>query len=155
MRTGASCTARWRCGPASTYHHGRAGSSTGWPRTRPARSRIWPDRLKIDAGVIQPGVDGLVTAGMVDQRLQGAKHEFHLTSSGNDALVRLTEARRAGLTDLLEGWNPQEHPEVIEMVKELAHALLADDERMVADAMPHDVATAAAGGAGGGGGGGA
>ncbi len=109
-------------------------------------------RLKIDTGVIQPGVDGLVTAGMVDQRPQGAKHEFHLTASGNDALVRLTEARRAGLTDLLEGWNPQEHPEVIEMVKELAHALLADDERMVADAMPHSVAAAAAGGGGGGGG---
>jgi hypothetical protein len=33
------------------------------------------------------------------------------------------------------------------MVKELAHALLADDERMVADAMPHTpaAATAAAG----------
>ena len=31
------------------------------------------------------------------------------------------------------------------MVKELAHSLLADDERMVADAMPHTPAVAAAG----------
>jgi EmrB/QacA subfamily drug resistance transporter len=114
-------------------------------------------RLKLDPSVVQPGVDGLVSAGMVDQHLQGADHEFHLTASGMDALGRLTEARRASLTDLLEGWNPEEHPEVIEMVKELAHALLADDERLVADAMPHGVATAAAasgaGGAAAGGGG--
>ncbi len=109
-------------------------------------------RLKIDPGVIQPGVDGLVSAGMVDQHLQGADHEFHLTASGMDALGRLTEARRASLTDLLEGWNPEEHPEVIQMVKELAHALLADDERLVADALPHGldgVAAAAASGTGG------
>jgi EmrB/QacA subfamily drug resistance transporter len=106
-------------------------------------------RLKIDPVVIQPGVDGLVTAGMVDQHLQGAAHEFHLTASGTDALGRLTEARRASLTDLLEGWNPEEHPEVIQLVKELAHALLADDERLVADAMPHGVAAAAAGSTGG------
>jgi hypothetical protein len=59
-------------------------------------------------------------------------------------MQRLTEARRRGLTELLEGWNPEEHPEVIEMVKDLAHSLLANDERLVADAMPHVVATAAA-----------
>ena len=41
-----------------------------------------------------------------------------------------------GLTELLEGWNPQEHPEFVEMVKQLADALLADDERLVADALP-------------------
>jgi len=35
------------------------------------------------------------------------------------------------------------------MVKHLAHSLLADDERMVADAMPHAGATAGAVGASG------
>ena len=58
---------------------------------------------------------------------------------------RLTEARRPGLAELLEGWNPEEHPEVIEMVKDLAHSLLANDERLVADAMPHAAAAASAG----------
>ena len=56
---------------------------------------------------------------------------------------RLTEARRTGLTELLEGWNPEEHPEVIEMVKDLARELLANDERLVADAMPHAAAASA------------
>ena len=75
---------------------------------------------------------------------------------GTAALEKLTEARRAGLTELLEGWNPEEHPEIIEMVKDLAHSLLADDKRLVADAMPRVVAGAgaSAGASGGGGGGG-
>ncbi len=95
-------------------------------------------KLKVDPALIEPGLDGLVAAGMVEARRTGGAGDvdLHLTASGADAMERLTEARRRGLTDLLEGWNPEEHPEIIEMVKDLAHALLADDERLVADAMP-------------------
>ena len=67
---------------------------------------------------------------------------------GHDALEKLTEARRAGLTELLDGWNPEEHPEIIAMVKDLAHALLADDERLVADAMPLPADVSGGGGRG-------
>ncbi len=102
------------------------------------------DRLRVDPEVIQPGVDGLVSAGMIEERRQGAQCDLHLTAAGTTALDKLTEARRTGLTELLEGWNPEEHPEIIEMVKHLAHALLADDERMVADAMPRAPTTAGA-----------
>jgi len=107
------------------------------------------DRLKIDPELIQPGVDGLLSAGMVEERHRGAECDLYLTARGTVALEKLTEARRSGLTELLEGWNPEQHPEVIEMVKHLAHSLLADDERMVADAMPHAGATAGAVGASG------
>ena len=103
------------------------------------------DRLRVDPEVIQPGVDGLVSAGMIEERRHGAQCDLHLTAAGTTALDKLTEARRTGLTELLEGWNPEEHPEIIEMVKHLAHALLADDERMVADAMPRATAGAGAG----------
>ena len=102
------------------------------------------DRLRVDPEVIQPGVDGLVSAGMIEERRQGAQCDLHLTAAGTTALDKLTEARRTGLTELLEGWNPEEHPEIIEMVKHLAHALLADDERMVADTMPRAPTTAGA-----------
>jgi EmrB/QacA subfamily drug resistance transporter len=115
------------------------------------------DRLDVDPSVIQPGLDGLVSAGMVEEQRRGAECDLHLTTSGAAALDRLTAARRDGLTELLEGWNPEEHPEVVEMVKDLAHALLADDERLVADAMPRTpagVGGGLGGGAGGGGGGG-
>ena len=89
-------------------------------------------------------MDGLLAAGMIEERRRGAECDLYLTVAGSAALEKLTEARRSGLTELLEGWNPEEHPEIIEMVKHLAHALLADDERMVADAMPHATATAGA-----------
>jgi EmrB/QacA subfamily drug resistance transporter len=93
-------------------------------------------RLKVDPQIIQPGIDGLVSAGMVAEVERGPECDLALTPAGQDALSRLTEARRSGLTELLEGWNPEEHPEVIEMVKHLAASLLADDERLVADALP-------------------
>jgi DNA-binding MarR family transcriptional regulator len=93
-------------------------------------------RLKVDADIIQPGVDGLVAAGMVEEVTRGASCELTLTPVGETAIERLTQARRSGLTELLEGWNPEEHPEVIDMVKNLAGALLADDKRLVEDALP-------------------
>ena len=100
----------------------------------------------MNADLIQPGVDGLLAAGMIEERRRGADCDLSLTTAGTTALDKLTEARRAGLTELLEGWNPEEHPEIIEMVKDLAHSLLADDERLVADAMPHVGAGVADGG---------
>ena len=103
------------------------------------------ENLHVEASVIQPGVDGLVSAGMIREHQRGPDCDLHLTDAGAQALDKLTEARRRGLTELLEGWNPEEHPEVIELVKQLAHSLLADDERLVADAMPREPAAAGAG----------
>jgi EmrB/QacA subfamily drug resistance transporter len=93
-------------------------------------------RLKVDSGIIRSAVDGLIAGGMVAEVQRGEDHDLALTPVGLNAIDRLTEARRNGLTELLEGWNPREHPEVMEMVKKLASALLADDERMVDDALP-------------------
>ena len=104
-------------------------------------------RLKVDPQIIEPGVAGLVAAGMVEEVTRGQECDLALTPAGLSAIDRLTEARRNGLTELLEGWNPEEHPEVIDMVKNLASSLLADDERLVHDAMPRPaVAGAGAGG---------
>src|SRR4029077_1821081 len=100
-------------------------------------------QLKVDPALIEPGVEGLVSAGMIEEHPRGAEYDLHLTRTGTTALEKLTDARRSGLTELLEGWNPEEHPEVIEMVKQLAHSLLADDERLVADAMPQTAGAAA------------
>ena len=40
------------------------------------------------------------------------------------------------MTELLEGWDPEAHPEVVEMIRHLAKALLADDDKLLADARP-------------------
>jgi EmrB/QacA subfamily drug resistance transporter len=103
------------------------------------------ERLKVDPAVIQPGLDGLMAAGMVQEVRQGDQCDLMLTQSGTLAIEQLAEARRSGLTELLEGWNPQEHPEVIDMVKDLAGALLADDKRLVADAIPRTPVSAGGG----------
>jgi DNA-binding MarR family transcriptional regulator len=57
-----------------------------------------------------------------------------LTSSGHDAVERLTAARRSSMTELLEGWDPEAHPEVLDLVRHLARALMADDDKLLADA---------------------
>jgi DNA-binding MarR family transcriptional regulator len=59
-----------------------------------------------------------------------------LTSEGRDAIERLRLARQAGLTELLEGWDPEQHPELTELVKRLATELLADDQKLLAAAAP-------------------
>jgi EmrB/QacA subfamily drug resistance transporter len=106
-------------------------------------------RLKVDAEIIKSAVAGLMAAHMVSEIQRGTERDLALTPTGLAAIDRLTEARRSGLTDLLEGWNPLEHPELMAMVHGLASALMADDERLVGDAVPHEAvgATAAVGSA--------
>jgi MFS family permease len=104
-------------------------------------------RLNVDSQIIVPGIAGLIGAGMITEVTRGDECDLVVTPAGKTAITQLTEARRNGLTELLEGWNPQEHPELIDMVKHLATSLLADDERLVADALPGtSLATAGSGG---------
>jgi EmrB/QacA subfamily drug resistance transporter len=98
-------------------------------------------RLHVDSEIIEPGIAGLIGAGMVTEVTRGDECDLVLTPAGEVAMTQLTEARRSGLTELLEGWNPQEHPELIDMVKDLATSLLADDRRLVADALPQSSLT--------------
>jgi len=57
-----------------------------------------------------------------------------VTDAGDDVIGRLTAARRDSLSELLEGWDTDEHPEVVAMIRELARVLMADDDRLLADA---------------------
>jgi EmrB/QacA subfamily drug resistance transporter len=92
--------------------------------------------LKVAAEHIEPGLASLEAAGMV------VRHDSVVTVSaaGHDAMVRLTEARRQGLAELLAGYDVDDHPELLELIHQLAAVLLADDRRLVDDARP--VATA-------------
>jgi EmrB/QacA subfamily drug resistance transporter len=93
-------------------------------------------RLKVDPTVLHEGVDALVAAGLVVRVTEGGSRTVALTPEGQEAIEKLTIARRQSLTEVLEGWDPEEHPEVVEMIRHLAHALLADDNRLLADAHP-------------------
>ena len=91
-------------------------------------------RLKVEPDRIEAGLSALVDAGLVSRNEESDGCNLHLTPAGDDAVERLTAARRAGLTELLEGWDPQAYPEVVGMVRRLARELLADDEKILADA---------------------
>ena len=91
--------------------------------------------LKIDPEKITDGLDALVVAGYVSAP-RGSTDPLQLTAPGREALERLAEARRAGLGELLEGWDLGEHPELEQMVRDLAQQLLADDDKLLEDARP-------------------
>jgi EmrB/QacA subfamily drug resistance transporter len=93
-------------------------------------------RLNVDPERLRSGVDALVSAGMVGQVDTPAGSRLVLTPVGHDAIEALTVARRDSMTELLEGWDPEDHPEVVEMIRNLARALMADDDRLLADARP-------------------
>jgi EmrB/QacA subfamily drug resistance transporter len=99
-------------------------------------------RFNVPPSLIEAGIGGLVEGGLLSPEgsPDGAKAAstcpLTLTRSGEAAIARLAEARRAGLSELLEGWDVDAHPEVAAMVRQLATSLLADDERFMEAARP-------------------
>ncbi|MHB8328073.1 MAG: MDR family MFS transporter [Acidimicrobiales bacterium] len=93
-------------------------------------------RLKADPDRIEEGIKELVATGLVESAPLAVGRQLTLTGRGHGAIDRLQAARRAGLTELLHGWDPEAHPEIGEMVRRLALELLADDEKLLADATP-------------------
>jgi len=93
-------------------------------------------RLKVEPDRLAEGMDALVSAGMVDRVERDGTHALVVTPVGDEAIEKLTIARRQSLTEVLEGWDPEDHPEVVDMVRELAKALLADDDKLLAAARP-------------------
>jgi EmrB/QacA subfamily drug resistance transporter len=95
--------------------------------------------LKVSPELISLGIDGLVTNGLVSRRDDGrpvSTCSLSLTPVGDEAIEALSDARRASLHEILEGWDLDAHPEITEMVRQLARSLMADDERFIADARP-------------------
>jgi DNA-binding MarR family transcriptional regulator len=96
------------------------------------------DHLHVpQAAVVRFGAE-LAGRGLLELRGDGGGGDqptFFLTVSGRAALDRLGAARRKGLAELLGGWSPEEHDEVVQMVARLASDLMAHalaDPAMVA-----------------------
>jgi DNA-binding MarR family transcriptional regulator len=51
-----------------------------------------------------------------------------LTAAGRDTVAKLIEARRQGLEELLEGWSPADHDELVALLQRLGREML-DDRR--------------------------
>jgi EmrB/QacA subfamily drug resistance transporter len=71
----------------------------------------------------------LARIGLLELRRPGADADppcFFVTVTGRAALDRLAAARRLGLEELLGGWSPEQHDEVVQMVARLASDLMAN-----------------------------
>ena len=93
------------------------------------------DRLGVSPQILEPAVDVLLKKGLVAESTGAdGNRGLRLTAAGQVAVGKLLDTRRAGLTELLEGWEPQSHPEVVAMIRRLATDLMADDAHLLADA---------------------
>ncbi len=99
-------------------------------------------QLDVPVERLETGASDLAGAGMI--RLDGrpgpdpevgrgapSDGQVLITGEGHAAIDQLSEARRAGLSELLDGWDPDLHPELAELVRQLAQSLLADDEKLL------------------------
>ena len=59
-------------------------------------------------------------------RARGLLTNGHLGAEGEAVYGRVLAARRDGLSELLDGWEPEEHDEVRAMLDRLARALVAE-----------------------------
>ncbi len=91
-------------------------------------------QLHVDPDRLREGVDELEAADMIACVERAGGRRLEVTGAGTDAIDRLTRARRDSLSELLEGWDTEEHPEVVAMIRDLARVLMADDDRLLADA---------------------
>jgi DNA-binding MarR family transcriptional regulator len=74
------------------------------------------ERADVTAEQGRPYTDRLVTAGLLD-RLDGT---LRITGQGRAVADRLFATRREALGRLLDGWHPDDHPELAELLRRLA-----------------------------------
>ena len=82
------------------------------------------DHLHVPGPAVDRLSDELSLMGLVERT--GEERRIVLTPAGRAALDRLAAARRKGLEELLGGWSPEEHDEVVQMVARLASDLMSN-----------------------------
>jgi DNA-binding MarR family transcriptional regulator len=81
------------------------------------------EQLGVDAVDIAGPLEELRVRGLVQGEDGGA---IALTEPGRQDYERLVEARCAGLRELLDGWRPDEHPELRELVTRFGRAFVSE-----------------------------
>jgi EmrB/QacA subfamily drug resistance transporter len=101
-----------------------------WALCRIAEDGIVPgealaERAGVEPAKGRPYVDRLVADGYVAPTAEGLR----ITDSGRAVADRLFDARRQGLAEHLEGWSPQDHPELAALLTKLARVSLDEPRR--------------------------
>ena len=66
------------------------------------------DALHLPRATLDPVLDQLVIAGMIQRATDADGANLTLTATGRDGISRLVDARRVGLANLLDGNSPEE-----------------------------------------------
>ncbi|WP_042400744.1 MFS transporter [Streptacidiphilus carbonis] len=74
-------------------------------------------RNKFKADEIRPKLDAMEQSGRIRTDPDGT---IRLTPQGDEVITKLSEARLALLNEKLEGWSPEQHAELVAMLRELA-----------------------------------
>ena len=74
-------------------------------------------RMGLPMAQLQPKIDDLVATGHVSRSPEGV---LELTTSGRQIIDQLSAARTEILEEQLDGWSPQQHADLIKMLKQLA-----------------------------------
>ncbi|NUP46421.1 MAG: MFS transporter [Catenulispora sp.] len=104
-----------------------------------------PDRLKLPMTEIQPHLDALVTSGRAALEGRPPHQTLVMTEAGEAAVDALSAARRAILTNQLDGWSPEQHAELLAMLRQLAESSLGqEDKKLWAEAADAEAGTGSA-----------
>jgi len=57
---------------------------------------------------------------------RGLVQNAHLNPEGEQVYTRIVEARGDGLAELLDGWEPEQHDELMHLIERLAHELVSE-----------------------------
>ncbi len=93
------------------------------------------EELGVSATDLAPSIDQLTGRGLVSMEagVQRETSPLTLTGQGQSALGRLRAARSQELTALLDGWSPDEHPELTARLQTLAREYIDEDTRKLND----------------------
>src|SRR6266576_1925415 len=80
-------------------------------------------QLPVDPVEIAAALEQLERRSLVERRDGGP---IELTAPGREDYEQLVTARRDGLRDLLDGWDPDEHPPLRELIDELGRDLVSE-----------------------------
>ncbi len=81
------------------------------------------EQLPVDPLHIAAALDELDKRSLVQRRDGGP---IELTKSGREDYERIVTARRDGLRELLSGWDPDEHPQLRELIDRLGRDLVSE-----------------------------
>jgi EmrB/QacA subfamily drug resistance transporter len=95
----------------------------------PTRVADLSRRLNLPMSEIQPHLDSLVASGRM--ALEGAppNQTVVMTEAGEAAVDALCAARRAILAEQLDGWSPEQHSELLSMLRLLADSTMEQEDK--------------------------